>query len=250
LATSWNARSGFLELVVGEQRWQVLDETVDMAHNTDAVSWWNSKGRFHGEESTEVRAWMNDPDNYTLQPRSINRSEGARIGKDPRNLFAARTCHYGAKRTISMNTHRLDDETHERITSLCEEGDRLVEQRNDREALDKYYEAWDLVPPDKENWEASTWILASAGEVYVRHKRYDKALHSFRSAVRCPNGLGNPYVHLRLGQIEFEMGNQKDAADELTRAYMGAGEEIFEKEDSKYLSFLKTILRPPAVKPK
>jgi hypothetical protein len=56
----------------------------------------------------------------------------------------------------------------------------------------------------------------------------------------CPGGLGNPFLHLRFGQILFESGDHDLAADELIRAYMGAGDEIFENEDPKYLNFLKT----------
>lgn len=54
-----------------------IDSTIDMAHQTDAVSWWNSTGRFYGAKAPEVRQFMLDSDNYILQPRSINRSEGA-----------------------------------------------------------------------------------------------------------------------------------------------------------------------------
>ncbi|MEZ6134463.1 MAG: GH-E family nuclease [Pirellulaceae bacterium] len=61
--------------------WHDLDETVDMAHLVDAVTWWNSTGYKFGEKSKEVREWMLNPDNYVLQPQSINRSQGARIGK-------------------------------------------------------------------------------------------------------------------------------------------------------------------------
>ena len=53
-------------------------------------------------------------------------------------------------------------------------------------------------------------------------------------------GLGNPYVHLRLGQAYFELGNFDKSADELSRAYMGAGMDIFMEDDGKYLEFLET----------
>ena len=56
-----------------------IDSTIDMAHQTDAVSWWNSTGRFYGAKAPEVRQFMLDSDNYILQPRSINRSEGAQL---------------------------------------------------------------------------------------------------------------------------------------------------------------------------
>ena len=54
-----------------------IDSTIDMAHQTDAVSWWNSTGRFYGAKAPEVRQFMLDSNNYILQPRSINRSESA-----------------------------------------------------------------------------------------------------------------------------------------------------------------------------
>ena len=56
----------------------------------------------------------------------------------------------------------------------------------------------------------------------------------------CPGGLGNPFLHLRLGQVLLDQGHDDLAADELMRAYMGAGAEIFESEDGRYLRFLGT----------
>lgn len=67
---------------------------------------------------------------------------------------------------------------------------------------------------------------------------YDRAFKCFHNAVQCPDGLGNPYIHLRLGQTAFELGDHSRAADELIRAYMGGGPDIFEEDDAKYLAFL------------
>jgi hypothetical protein len=50
----------------------------------------------------------------------------------------------------------------------------------------------------------------------------------------------NPLIHLRLGQLYHEGGKLEKAADELARAYMGAGGDIFIREDPKYFEFLKT----------
>ncbi|WP_321945848.1 LysM peptidoglycan-binding domain-containing protein [Paraburkholderia sp. J10-1] len=58
-----------------------IDANVDMAHRVDAVTWWNDVGRFYGPKSPEVRQFMLNPDNYVLQPSSINRSAGARLGQ-------------------------------------------------------------------------------------------------------------------------------------------------------------------------
>ena len=65
-------------------------------------------------------------------------------------------------------------------------------------------------------------------------------MNCFVNAVQCPDGLGNPFIHLRLGQAYFELENPEKAADELARAYMGGGVDIFMEDDPKYLSFLET----------
>ncbi len=56
-------------------------KNADMAHKTDAVSWWNKTGSKHGAKSKEVRKWMLDSKNYELDLYSINRSQGAKISE-------------------------------------------------------------------------------------------------------------------------------------------------------------------------
>lgn len=64
--------------------------------------------------------------------------------------------------------------------------------------------------------------------------------------VTVARGDWNPFLHLRLGQAQLELKNEVRAAEELCRAYMGAGKEIFAKEDPKYFDFLKTKISPPS----
>ncbi len=54
------------------------------------------------------------------------------------------------------------------------------------------------------------------------------------------NDRANPAVHLRLGEVYFELENFEKAADELARAYMAEGKDVFEDEDPKYFAFLAT----------
>ena len=63
----------------GKAGWYDI-KLADMGHTKDAVTYWNSRGKFFGPKSKEVRAWMKDPNNYELQHRGANRSAGAKLG--------------------------------------------------------------------------------------------------------------------------------------------------------------------------
>ncbi len=134
----------------------------------------------------------------------------------------------------------LDQKTHESVQALCKEGDALASQKLYEEARAKYIQALKLLPDHPADWVASTWIFVAIGDTHFYTGNYERMMKSFVNAVQCPEGLGNPFIHLRLGQAYFELGNLDKAADELTRAYMGAGMEIFMEDDPKYLEFLET----------
>ncbi|MDO5679528.1 MAG: RHS repeat-associated core domain-containing protein [Pelistega sp.] len=61
-----------------DNKWHRM-EYADMSHKTAAVHYWNSRGKYFGAKSKEVRSWMKDPDNYYLEHRSYNRSDGAKL---------------------------------------------------------------------------------------------------------------------------------------------------------------------------
>lgn len=134
----------------------------------------------------------------------------------------------------------LDHELHERIVALSSEGDELAAQSCFEEAIARYNEAWALIPEPRTDWNASTWVLAALGDAFFLGGHIPAARRPLEYAMRCPAGIGNPFLHLRLGQVLFEEGEFDRAADELIRAYMGAGEEIFSAEDPKYRAFLST----------
>lgn len=69
----------------GTQQWYDIS-MADMSHTTDAVTWWNETGRYYGAKSPEVKAFMNDPKNYTLELASTNRSRGAKLGQTQQYL--------------------------------------------------------------------------------------------------------------------------------------------------------------------
>lgn len=141
--------------------------------------------------------------------------------------------------------NELPEEIGDEILRLSAEGDELAESDQYPQALERYWEAWDLLPEPKTNWEAATWLLGAIGDANFLSGDFEAGRDSLTTAMHCPDAIGNPFLHLRLGQCQFELENLDRAADELSRAYMGAGEEIFESEDPKYFAFLKTKLKPP-----
>jgi len=134
------------------------------------------------------------------------------------------------------------------LDKLCSEGDRLLDEGKFEAAHVVYLAAEQLIPEPKEDWQASTWVYTAIGDTLFYKGDYPQALKAFKKAVVSPDGLGNPYIHLRLGHCHFETGDIDKAADELTRAYMGAGAEIFEGDDHKYFEFLSTRIRMDEVK--
>lgn len=128
---------------------------------------------------------------------------------------------------------------HERIKDLCKQGDELAESGDYPTAIQKYWVAWDLLPEPKTDWQAATWLLAAIGDANFLGGDFIAGRDNLSMAMHCPNAIGNPFLHLRLGQCHFEFGNLEQAADELIRAYIGGGADIFE-DAGKYLAFLKT----------
>lgn len=144
----------------------------------------------------------------------------------------------------------LDEKTYSEIQDLCAQGDNLAEQGNFSSALQNYWSAFDLVPEPKTDWDTSTWILTAIGDANFLGKDFQAGVDNLSNAMHCPGAIGNPFVHMRLGQCQFEVGNLDRAADELTRAYAIAGDDIFSDEDPKYLAFQSSHIHPEPPKKK
>jgi|SRR5208282_4236610 len=137
----------------------------------------------------------------------------------------------------------LDDKLYQQLVKVTEEGNQFYDAGDYQKALAKFEQGLAILPPPIEKWEASTWCLASIGDALFLLGRYEEAHQHLSHAVVCPGGLGNSFIHLRLGQVQFELGNIDRAKDELARAYMGGGSEIFAAENPKYLTFLRRYMR-------
>jgi tetratricopeptide (TPR) repeat protein len=138
---------------------------------------------------------------------------------------------------------KLDNNIYSKIVILGKKADNYLKFNQFNFAIKFYVEALTLLPEPITDWEASTWILTSIGDAYFNLGNFERARQALIDVMHCPNAIGNPFIHLRLGQVQFELGNMERAQDELVRAYLIEGEEIFKEDDPKYLNFIKWFIK-------
>lgn len=132
----------------------------------------------------------------------------------------------------------LSDQIHEEISLLSERGDNLAEAGNFKAAIKNYHQALALLPEPKQDWEATLWLYAAIGDAQFLAGDFATARQTFDAAITLPEAIGNPFIHLRLGQASLELGDEDRALEELTRAYASGGDEVFEEDDPHYFAWL------------
>ncbi|MGD7707962.1 tetratricopeptide repeat protein [Microlunatus sp. Y2014] len=139
---------------------------------------------------------------------------------------------------VPADALELPEALGERIDELSEAGSDALYAEDWDEAIGRFEQALELVPDPKREWEAATWLYASIGDAHLGAQRWKQARNYFQLATQSPGGIENPYVQMRLGQSEYELGNHEAAERGLITAYMTEGEKIFAEEPPKYLAFL------------
>lgn len=132
----------------------------------------------------------------------------------------------------------LNSEIFGKINQLCDSGDEAADNGNYSEAMKHYRAAWKLLPDPKQQWEASTWILAAMGDVHFLGGKFQNAIEDLTAALGSINALDNPFIYLRLGQSQLEAGNEAAAREALETAYELGDDDLWEGEDEKYLRFI------------
>lgn len=137
---------------------------------------------------------------------------------------------------------KLKRKVHKEITRLSKLGDEQCENGYLEQGLELYYEALELVPEPKYDWEAATWLYVAIGDALFTGKEYEKAIRSLNAACMCPNGFQNPFILLRLGECYYELGNEDKAKEYFIQAYMLEEYEIFEGEEEKYKECVRSVV--------
>lgn len=136
----------------------------------------------------------------------------------------------------------LKDELHEKIVTICSQGNKLVNRSEYKNAIKMFLKALELVPEPRYNWAASTWIYTALGDTCFMNKDYNASKEFLYEAINCPDGMGNPFVLLRLGESLYELGDVDKSKEFLLRAYILEGYSIFYSEHDKYFEVIKDVI--------
>lgn len=169
------------------------------------------------------------PDHYEFY-RSYSPTTPSGSPTPPASAEAGWTAHVpepAAGRILS----ELDDATHERVTGLIEEGDAYMDVDAPQAAAEKYAAALEGLPQPITQWEHSLIAYTALADACLALTQYAEAEQSARFALKAPDGQGNGYVWLRLGDALHGQGRDAQALEAYTSAYMAEGEELFEGED-------------------
>lgn len=132
----------------------------------------------------------------------------------------------------------LDAELYEQIQELCDLGIDLADGGRFDKAMEAYDMAWDLLPDPKTGWGEAFWILGNKGAALFLQRDYAAGREVLERALECEGARGESFLHLRLGQCLFELGEMDRAREQLTLALEHEAETIFIDEDPKYLSLI------------
>ena len=74
----YNSRNQLTQLTGDDKNISNTIGKIESGHK-DAVEYWNTCGKYTGARSKEVRAYMQNPEDYYLEVSNYNRSSGEKI---------------------------------------------------------------------------------------------------------------------------------------------------------------------------
>lgn len=151
------------------------------------------------------------------------------------------------------------------------DADQLMREGKYVEAENGYWQAWEAYAgarsaasaddtvdafDDRHPPSDAFWLLASGANAQFSTGNFEGCIDTLTTAYTLFKDIdlviGNPFFHLRFGQASLKLDpgsisdNASPASDNLARALICGGTEIFKGEDPSFLMEIKKNLRPPA----
>lgn len=127
---------------------------------------------------------------------------------------------------------------HDEIDELCDLGVDLAEAGSFARALEAYESAWALLDEPAHEQEGSAWILGNIGYTRFLQGDYAAGRDDLARAMTLPGGADNAFLHLRLGQCLYELGDLRRAGEHLRLAFAIEADDVFVDEDPKYRALI------------
>jgi len=122
---------------------------------------------------------------------------------------------------------------YDKIEKYCEQGNDLFEEDDFLGAIAIWQTAFDSIPDLHEDWNEAVWLKVSIGDSYYMIDEYQKSLDSMLDALNYPEALDNPFIHFRIGQCHYELGDKERSKNALLKAYMLSGKEVFDDHEEE-----------------
>lgn len=128
---------------------------------------------------------------------------------------------------------------------LVIEARELVIKNELNKAYDIYFNLLNQISDNFMNKRKLRFIKIEIGQIYIYAEKWDAALQAFAEAISDNNSVGNPLLHLRIGQCAYKLNMKQIYEDNLSRALITGGLKIFENEDTEYKEIVLGLLKPP-----
>jgi tetratricopeptide (TPR) repeat protein len=126
----------------------------------------------------------------------------------------------------------------DQIVAIVEQGNRLHHDHKWDQALDKYAEAWELLPEPIAHWDLTEWIASCKVSIYMERQDYQQANEWALIAVEAVKD--NPRqtsAKITVGMICYETNNKEEAYRWFEEVHNFGGARAFQGFDRKYLQF-------------
>lgn len=126
-----------------------------------------------------------------------------------------------------------------RIENLCNKGNTLFDVQNFKEARKNYQKAFDLLPMPKVEEKEFVWLVTAIADCSFFLEEYENSLKYLLLAIEKQESYRNPFITMRLGQVNYKLGKFNEAM-RFMRMAIKLDSNMFEDEDHDYIDFLNS----------
>ncbi|MCE5170768.1 hypothetical protein LQV63_15790 [Paenibacillus profundus] len=123
--------------------------------------------------------------------------------------------------------------------------DARLREKNYPKAIETLWNMYEALHRREQSSTVGRYVLIRIAHINIYNEDYIAARDNLSFIMQFPNTIGNPLLHLRLGQVQDKLGNEKRAVDELARAFIMDGKRVFDLEDRRLLEIPLRALNEP-----